>query len=42
LDRAERNPKVAQTIGTVDVFDPRSGLSGPTSRRVSARPNLHE
>jgi len=23
LDRAEKNPKVAQTTGTVDVFDPR-------------------
>ena len=30
LDRAERIPKVAQTNGTVDVFDPRSGISGPT------------
>jgi len=37
LDRAEKIPKVAQTIGTVDVFDPRSGISGPTSRRASAR-----
>jgi len=27
--------KVAQTTGTVDVFDPRAGISGPTSRRVS-------
>ena len=42
LDRAEKIPKVAQTTGTVDVFDPRSGLSGPTSRRASACPNLHE
>jgi len=24
LDRAEKIPKVAQTTGTVDVFDPRS------------------
>ena len=39
---AERIPKVAQTSGTVDVFDPRSGISGPTSRRASACPNLHE
>jgi len=23
LDRAEKNPKVAQMTGTVDVFDPR-------------------
>jgi len=39
LDRAEKIPKVVQTTGTVDVFDPRSG---PTSRRASACPNLHE
>ena len=32
LDRAKKIPKVAQTTGTVDVFDPRSGTSGPTSR----------
>ena len=42
LDRAEKIPKVAQTTGTVEVFDPRSGISGPTSRRASACPNLHE
>jgi len=30
LDRAEKIPKVAQTTCTVDVFDPRSGISGPT------------
>ena len=42
LDRAEKTPKVAQTIGAADVFDPRSGISGPTSRRASACPNLHE
>jgi len=42
LDRAKKIPKFAQTIGTVDVFDPRSGLSGPTSRRASACPNLNE
>ena len=42
LDRAEKIPKVAQTIGTVDVFDSCSGISGPTSRRASACPNLHE
>ena len=43
LDRAEKkNSKVAQTIGTVDVFDPRSSISGTTSRRASACPNLHE
>ena len=42
LERAEKNPKVAQTTGTVDVFDPRSDISGPTSWRASACPNLHE
>ena len=42
LDRAEKIPKVAQTTGTADVFDPRSGISGPTSRRASAYPNFHE
>ena len=26
LDRAKKNPKVAQTIGTVGVFDPHSGI----------------
>ena len=41
LDRAEKIPKVAQTTGTVDAFDPRSGTLGPTSRRASACPNLH-
>jgi len=42
LDRAEKISEVAQTTDTVDVFDPRSGISGPTSRRASACPNLHE
>ena len=41
LDRADRIPKVSQTTGTVEVFDPRSGISGPTSRRASVCPNLH-
>ena len=36
LYRAEKIPKVAQTTGTVDVFGPRSGISGPTSRRAPA------
>ena len=26
VDRAEKIPKVTQTTGTVDVFDPRSGI----------------
>jgi len=34
LDRAEKIPKFAQTNDTVNVFDPRSGISGPTSRRA--------
>ena len=42
LDRAEKIAKVAQTTGTVGVFDSHSGISGPTSRRASACPNLHE
>ena len=41
LDRAEKF-QVAQTTGTVDVYDPRSSISGPTSRRASTCPNLHE
>jgi len=38
----EKIPEVAHTTGTVDVFDPRSGISGPTSRRASACSNLYE
>jgi hypothetical protein len=34
--------KVAQIIGTTDVFDSHSGISGPTLRRASAFPDLHE
>jgi len=41
LDR-QKIPKVAQTIGAVDVFDPRSGISVRTLRRASPCPNLHE
>jgi hypothetical protein len=37
----EKFPKVAQTTGTVDVFDMRSCIWGPTSRRASTCPNLH-
>ena len=41
--RAEKKfPKVVQTTGSFDVFHPRSGISGPTSRRASECPNLHE
>jgi len=42
LDGVEKIPKFAQTTGTVDVSDRRSGISGPTSRRASAFPNLHD
>jgi len=42
LDLAEKIPNFAETTGTVDVSDPRSGISGPTSRRASACPNLQE
>jgi hypothetical protein len=42
LDRAEKIPNVAQTTDIVDDFDPRSAISGTTSRRASACPNLHE
>jgi len=42
LNHAEKIPKVAQMTGTIDVFDPCSGISGPTSQRASACPNLHE
>ena len=39
--RFEKIPKVAQT-STADVFDLRSGISGPTSWRASAHPKRHE
>ena len=42
LDRAKKIPKVGQTTGTIDVFDPHSGILGPTSWRASTCPNLHE
>ena len=42
LDRAEKIPNVSQRTSTIDVFDPRSDISGPSSRRASACPNLHE
>jgi len=40
LDHAEKIPKVAEMTGTVEVFDPRSGISGPTSQRASVCPNF--
>jgi hypothetical protein len=36
LDRAEKVSKFAQMTVIVDLFDPRSGISVPTSRRTSA------
>jgi hypothetical protein len=42
LDRAEKIPKVAQTTGTIDGFDGRSSITGPTLRRASACPNFYE
>ena len=45
LDRAEKIPKVpkvAHMTGTIDIFDPCSGISGPTSQRASTCPNLRE
>jgi hypothetical protein len=41
LRQTKKMSKVAQTTGTVNVFYPRSGVSGPTSQRASAYPNLH-
>ena len=42
LDRAKKIPNTAQMTGTVDVLNPRSGISEPTSRRASACPSLQE
>jgi hypothetical protein len=42
LDRDEKIPNVAQKNDIVDVFNPRSGILGPTWRRASACPNIHE
>jgi len=42
LDHVKKIPKGAQTNGTINVFDLRSGISGPTLQRASARPNLQE
>jgi len=39
---SKKIPKVAQTTGTVNVFDPRSDISEYTSRTASACPILHE
>ena len=42
LDCTEKIPKFSQTTGNVDVFDPLSGILGPTSRTASACPNLNK
>jgi hypothetical protein len=42
LDRAEKITKFAQTAGIFEVYDPRSGISGPISRRALASTNLYE
>ena len=42
LDRTEKIPKFAQTTGTVEVFDPWLGISGPILRKAYACPNVHE
>ena len=42
LNHAAKIPKVAHTTGTVDVFDRRSGILGPTLQRASECPNIHE
>ena len=42
LHHAEKIPCVTQTNGTIDVSDSSSDISGPTSRRASACPYLHE
>ena len=34
--------KFLRLTGTIDIFDPRSGISGPTLRRASACPNIYE
>jgi hypothetical protein len=41
LDPAE-NLTFSQTNDILEFFDPLSVISGPTSRRVSACPDLHE
>ena len=42
LDCTKKIPYFAQMTGTVDVFDPCSGISGPTLWRASTCPNLYE
>jgi len=42
LDREEKIPNIALKTGSVDVFDRRSGILGPTSRRATACQDLPE
>jgi len=42
LDSAKEIPNVAQMNSTIEIFNLRSGISGPTLQRASARSNLHE
>jgi hypothetical protein len=40
LDHNKKIPEVAQTTGTIEIFDPRSGISGPTLQRASESPDF--
>jgi hypothetical protein len=42
LDPTEKIKNLAQTTGNFDVYDPRSDISGPTSRRAFACLNLYK
>ena len=42
LNHAKKIPNVAHKIGTIDVFDLYTGISGPTLPRASSCPNLRE
>ena len=42
LDGTEKITNIAQKIGIVDVYNPRSGISALTARRATACPKLHE
>jgi len=42
LDRAEKIPNVAPMTGIIEIFDPHSGILGPTLQRASACSSLHE
>jgi len=40
LDHPEKIPTCAQKTGTVEIIDPRSGISGLTTRRAPAWANV--